>query len=264
MDDRANPPKEAELMRLTGKVALVTGAGSGIGRATALAFAREGADLVVNDLYPKSARTVATEVNATGRKALPVQADVSERVAVDEMIRRALDEFGQVDILVNNAGHGHGSLFHEMDPEDWDRILAVHLGGAFNCTRGLIKQMMENKWGRVINMSSVAANGEASYVHYSSAKAALNGFAKALAKEVGSFGITVNAVAPGLIDTPIFQAMGVSREEIETAFEHYLPLTVVGRVGQPEDIANACLFLASEEASFVTGQVISPNGGYYM
>lgn len=124
--------------------------------------------------------------------------------------------------------------------------------------------MIENKWGGVINMRLVAANGEASYVHYSSAKAALNGFAKALSKEVGPYGITVNSVAPGLIDTPIFQAMGVSAEEIDMSFEHYLPLTVVGRVGRPEDVANACLLLASEEAGFVTGQVISPKGGYYM
>jgi NAD(P)-dependent dehydrogenase (short-subunit alcohol dehydrogenase family) len=251
-------------MRLSGKVALITGAGSGIGRATALIFAREGAGIVVNDLYLESAREVAAELKANGHSALPVQADVSSPKAVGEMIRQALDEFGKVDILVNNAGHGHGTPFHEMNAEDWDRIFAVHVGGAFNCTRGLIGQMMENKWGRVINMSSVAANGEAGHVHYSAAKAALCGFSKALAKEVGSSGITVNAVAPGLIETPIFQAMGISQEEIEIAFEHYLPLTVVGRIGKPEDIANACLYLASEEASFVTGQVISPNGGYYM
>ena len=180
------------------------------------------------------------------------------------MIRQAQEAFGKVDILVNNAGHGHGALFHEMNLEDWNRIFAVHVGGAFNCTRGLINQMMENKWGRIINMSSVAANGEAGHVHYSAAKAALNGFAKALAKEVGAFGITVNAVAPGLIETPIFQTMGISQEQIEMAYDHYLPLTVVNRIGKPEDIAAACLYLASDEASFVTGQVISPNGGYYM
>ncbi len=251
-------------MRLSGKVALVTGAGSGIGRATALAFAREGADILVNDLHTESARKVAAEVKSFGRNSLSVQADVSDSPAVEKMIRQARDEFGKVDILINNAGHGHGSPFHEMNPEDWNRIFAVHVGGAFNCTRGLINQMMENKWGRIINMSSVAANGEAGHVHYSAAKAALNGFAKALAKEVGAFGITVNAVAPGLIETPIFQTLGISQEAIETAFEHYLPSTVVGRIGQPEDIAAACLYLASDDASFVTGQVISPNGGYYM
>lgn len=250
-------------MRLLNKVACVTGAGSGIGRATALAFARQGADVLVNDLYLESAEAVAAEVASIGKKALAVQADVSNRGQVDDMIQRAMDEYGKIDILVNNAGHGHGVPFHEMSAQDWDRIFEVHVGGAFNCTRGLIGQMIDNKWGRIINMSSVAANGEAGHVHYSAAKAALVGFAKALAKEVGPFGITVNAVAPGLIETPIFQAMGISQEEIDQAFDHYLPLTVVGRVGQPEDIAEACLYLASEEAGFVTGQVISPNGGYY-
>lgn len=251
-------------MKLQGKVALVTGAGSGIGRETALTFAREGAEVVVNDLNPEGAQAVVGEIKALGRGALAVRADVSNRAEVERMTRRALEEFGKVDILVNNAGYGHVAPFHQMSAQDWDRMFAVHVRGAFNCTRGLIGQMMERKWGRIIHISSVAAYGEERTVHYCAAKAALIGFAKALAKEVAPLGITVNAVAPGLIDTPIFKSMEVTKEDVDRTFDHFLQRTVVGRIGRPEDIASACLYLASEEASFVTGQVISPNGGYYM
>jgi NAD(P)-dependent dehydrogenase (short-subunit alcohol dehydrogenase family) len=143
-------------------------------------------------------------------------------------------------------------------------MFAVHVRGSFNCTQGLIGQMMERKWGRIIHISSVAAYGEEGTVHYSAAKAALIGFAKALAKEVAPLGITVNAIAPGLIDTPIFKAIEATKEDIDRTFNHFLQRTAVGRVGRPEDIGFACLYLASEEAGFITGQVISPNGGYYM
>lgn len=251
-------------MKLQGKVALVTGAGSGIGRETALTFAREGADVVINDLNPEGAQEVAAEIKALGRVALVARADVSNRPEVERMTRRALEELGKVDILVNNAGHAHFAPFHQMSAQDWDHMFAVHVRGAFNCTRNLIGQMMERKWGRIIHISSVAAYGEEGAVHYSAAKAALIGFAKALAKEVAPLGITVNAIAPGIIKTPILKSLEISKEKIDRVVGHFLERTVVGRVGQPEDIAAACLYLASEEAGFVTGQVISPNGGYYM
>lgn len=251
-------------MRLQGKVALITGAGSGIGRGTALTFAREGADVVVNDLNLEGAQAVVEEVKALGQSALAVRADVSDQGEVDGMVRQALKELGKVDILVNNAGYAHFVPFHRMDSRDWDRMFAVHVRGAFNCTRGLVGPMMERKWGRIIHISSIAAYGEEGSVHYSAAKAALIGFAKALAKEVAPHGITVNAIAPGIIKTPILKSVEMSKEKIDKVVNHFLQRTPLGRVGQPEDIAYACLYLASEEASFVTGQVISPNGGYYI
>jgi 3-oxoacyl-[acyl-carrier protein] reductase len=251
-------------MRLKGKIALITGSASGIGKGTALMFAKEGADLILNDINLARAEEVAQQVRKIGRKALTLMADVSHRVEVDEMLKKGLEEFQKVDILVNNAGYAQLVPFSQMDPEDWDRMFAVHVKGAFNCTRGLIQLMIEQKYGRIINISSVAAYGEEMAVHYSAAKAALIGFTKSLAKEAAPFGITVNAIAPGLIDTPILKATELNKETADRIIDHFRKRTVVGRIGQPEDIAAACTYLASDEAGFVTGQVISPNGGYYM
>lgn len=251
-------------MRLQGKVALITGSASGIGKGTALMFAQEGADLILNDINLTGAEEVAQHIRKMGRKALALEADVSDKVEVDEMLKKGLEKFQKVDILVNNAGYAQLVPFHQMNPEDWDRMFAVHVKGAFNCTRGLIQTMIERQSGRIINISSVAAYGEEMAVHYSAAKAALIGFTKSLAKEVASYSITVNAIAPGLIDTPILKAAELTKEMAEGIIDHFLKRTLVGRIGQPEDIAAACLYLASDEASFVTGQVISPNGGYYM
>ena len=246
-------------MDLNGKVALVTGGGSGIGRATALVFAQAGADLIVNDIEPEKAEGVAAEVADLGRRALPIVADVASPSSVDAMISQALSTLQKVDILVNNAGIGAEVPFHKMTKADWDRMFAVHVGGTFNCTQGLVQQMIDRGWGRIISISSVAGlMGEVGLVHYSAAKAAILGFTKALAQELARHGITVNAVAPGLIDTPL--ARGIQPE----LWQKFVETAPMGHEGKPNDIAHACAYLASEEASFVTGQTISPNGGLWM
>lgn len=245
-------------MRLQGKASLVTGAGSGIGRETALLFAKEGADVIVNDISGKRANQTALEVEKLGRKTLAIKADVSQSQQVKGMIEEALRQLQRVDILVNNAGIGEEVSFLETTEESWRRMFATHMEGTFYCTKGVLPGMIERKWGRIISISSVAGlTGEAGLVHYSAAKAAIVGFTKALAKEVASFGVTVNAVAPGVIQTP---GLGVVSEEMR---QRFIKSTPVGRLGQPVDIAAACAYLSSEEASFVTGQVLSPNGGFY-
>ncbi|MBI1986742.1 MAG: SDR family oxidoreductase [Nitrospinae bacterium] len=247
------------MSELTGRIALVTGGGSGIGRATALVFARAGADLIINDISPERAEGVASEVADLGRKALAIPADVADLGAVEAMAGQALKSFGKVDIVVNNAGIGVEVPFHKMSKEEWERMFAVHVGGTFHCTRSLLPQMMERRWGRIISISSVAGlMGEVGLVHYSAAKAAILGFTKALAREMASYGITVNAIAPGLIDTPLARSI---QPEL---WQKFVSASPVGHEGKPEDIAHACAYLASEGASFVTGQVLSPNGGIWM
>jgi 3-oxoacyl-[acyl-carrier protein] reductase len=244
---------------LSGKTALVTGAGSGIGRAIALSLAGQGVAVAVNDVYLERAQAVAQEVAAKGVKAVPVRADVSRPDEVDAMMQEARKALKQIDILVNNAGIEHVVAFAQMKYEDWRRMLGIHVDGAFNCARGVVEGMVAARWGRIVNMSSVAAfMGPDLQVHYATAKAALVGFTKSLAREVAPFGVTVNAIAPGIIDTPMVQNFSPRFREKMVA------LTPVGRMGTPEDIAYAVSFLASEEASFITGQVISPNGGHWM
>jgi 3-oxoacyl-[acyl-carrier protein] reductase len=246
-------------MSLSGKAALVTGAGSGIGRAIALALGGQGVAVAVNDVYLERAQGVAEEVAAKGVNAVPIRADVSRPDEVDAMMQEVQKGLGRIDILVNNAGIEQVVPFAQMSHEDWRRMLSIHVDGAFNCARGVVEGMVAARWGRVINMSSVAAfMGPDLQVHYATAKAALVGFTKSLAREVAPFGVTVNAIAPGIIDTPM------ARSFSPRFVEKMLQLTPVGRLGQPEDIAHAALFLASEEASFITGQVISPNGGHWL
>lgn len=246
-------------MSLSGKAALVTGAGSGIGRAIALALAGKGAAVLVNDVYLDRAQKVAGEVAEKGVKSLALRADVSHPAEVTAMVREARRVFPRLDILVNNAGIEQVIAFAQMSYEDWRRMLGIHVDGAFNCAREVVGDMIAARWGRVINMSSVAAfMGPDLQVHYATAKAALVGFTKSLARELAPFGVTVNAIAPGLIDTPM------ARSFSPRFIERMLALTPVGRLGTAEDIAYAALFLASEEASFITGQVISPNGGHWM
>lgn len=251
-------------MRFGGKKAIVTGGASGIGRSEALLFAREGADIAIMDINSGGAEKVAEEVRTMGRKGLAIKADVSIYTQVKEVMAKIREEFGRVDILVNNAGgYDPPVYFHEMDREYWSSTLSVHVDGAFNCTRCVIESMIHQRSGRIINTSSVVGlTGAATYVHYSAAKAAIIGFTKALAREVALFGITVNAIAPGIINTP--RLRDYSGEAIEKILEEYRLGTLVGRLGEPEDIAALCAFLASDEASFITGQVISSNGGFYM
>ena len=248
-------------MGLEGRSAIVTGGASGIGRAIALRLARDGADVAILDLDGEGASATASAIGALGRRGLGLEADVSDGSAVASAIGRARRELGPPSILVNDAGYGEIVPFVEMSEERWDRMIAVHLKGAFHCTRALLQGMIDAGWGRIVNVSSVAGlSGAMGFVHYSAAKAALLGFTKALAQEVGASGVTVNAIAPGLVDTPILRGAGLGDEMIAASVRR----APVRRIGVPEDIAAACAYVVSEDAGFLTGQVLSPNGGAYL
>lgn len=250
-------------MRLEGKVALITGAGSGIGRATALMFGREGAAVAINDLNMKGLEAVADEVRKLGAQVLPVPADVTDTGAVQNMVTKALAQFKRIDILVSNAAIADYRPFTEITEEVWDRVLTINLKGAFICTKAVIGGMIAQRSGSLIYVSSVGGTtGTPYHVHYSASKAGLIGLTKSLAKEVAQYGIRVNAVAPAAIDTPMGQrALSFFREVMPNLAALNPPL---GRLGQPEDIAAACTYLASDEAGYVTGQVLSPNGGSWI
>ena len=243
-------------MELENRNAVITGAGRGIGRAIALSLAQEGANVGINDVNLSDAQSVAQEVKALGRKAFVVETDVSDYGAVEKMMKTFLSEMGRIEILVNNAGVASQKKFVEMEKKEWDWLIGTIMGGAFNCCRTLINPMIEQKYGRIINISSIfGLCGWPEMAHYSAAKSGLIAFTKALAKEVGQFGITVNTVAPGNISTPMHKT--VPQEVID----EIVRMTPVGRLGRPEEIAEVCVYLASEKASYMTGQVLSPNGG---
>ena len=252
-------------MSLSGKNAVVTGGASGIGRGICLRLAREGANVAILDLDLPGAEKVAGEIVALERKALACQVDVVNRAQVGAAVERARKELGPIHILVNDAGVGEFVPLAQMGEEQWDRMIAIHLKGTFNCTKAVVQDMIDAKWGRIVSISSVAGLGGAmGLVHYSAAKAGIIGFTKALAQELGPMGITVNAIAPGLIDTPILRKSAFPEAQVRGFIEAIVSRTPVRRVGVPDDIAAACAYLASEEASFFTGQVVSPNGGMYM
>jgi NAD(P)-dependent dehydrogenase (short-subunit alcohol dehydrogenase family) len=251
-------------MSLAGKNAVVTGGASGIGRGICLRLTRDGANVAILDLNLPGAEKVAAEITALGRKAVACQADVANRAQVQAAIARVRKELGPVHVLVNDAGIGKFVLLTEMSEENWDEMLAVHLKGAFNCTKAVVQDMIDARWGRIVNISSTAGlGGAAGLVHYSAAKAGIIGLTKALAQELGPMGITVNAIAPGLIETPILQKDGVITPRMQKFMDMTAKRAAVRRNGAPEDIAAACSYLVSEDASFFTGQVMSPNGGIY-
>lgn len=252
-------------MSLMGKNAVVTGGASGIGRGISLRLARDGANVAILDMNLAGAQNVAAEITTFGRKAAACQADVANRAQVQAAIEQVRKQIGPVHVLVNDAGIGKFVMLAEMSEEAWDEMIAIHLKGTFNCTKAVVQDMIDAKWGRIVNISSVAGlGGAAGLVHYSAAKAGIIGFTKGLAAELGPLGVTVNAIAPGLIDTPILRQGG----ELSPRMQQFIKVTAsrvpVRRNGVPDDIAAACLYLVSEEASFFTGQVVSPNGGLYM
>ncbi|HYB20900.1 MAG TPA: SDR family NAD(P)-dependent oxidoreductase [Thermodesulfobacteriota bacterium] len=251
--------------RLSGKTAIVTGSSRGIGRAIALAMAREGAKVVVNGRQ-EDARVVADMIGTSGGKAIAVIADVTVEEDVHRMVEETLQTFGSIDILVNNAGGGGpATSIEEIDPATWEGEMRVNLTGAFLCSRAVVGPMKKRRWGRVINISSQAgrSGSELAGIAYASAKAGILGFTRQLARQVAPYGILVNAVAPGVI---------LSGERIEKKWlergegerQEMLKAIPLGRLGRPEEVTPVVIFLASEEASYITGTVIDVNGGRFM
>ena len=247
---------------LEGRVALVTGAARGIGAEIAAEFARAGARVGVLDLEEQQAGDTVTAISEAGGQAIALGADVADVGLVEAAVARVAEELGGLDILVNNAGVLRDNLLFKMTEDDWDTVMNVHLRGTFLVTRAAQRIMVERRYGRVVNLSSTSALGNRGQANYSSAKAGLQGFTRTVAIELGPFGITVNAIAPGYINTPMTRGtaerLGVAVEERQATVAARLP---VRRVGQPSDIANAALFLAAEASGFVTGQVLYVDGG---
>ena len=244
-------------MNFEGQAALITGAGRGIGKTIALKLAVSGADTILVDMSPEM-DDVRKEIEGMNRKCLTFQVDVTDLEAIYAMVNNIIEELGEIHILVNNAGITQDNLFMRMKPEQWSKVIDVNLNGVFNVTKAVIRSMVKQRYGKIINISSVVGfSGNPGQVNYSSTKSALVGFTKSLAREVGTRGVTVNAVAPGFIDTAMTQSLNESQQE---AILQQIPL---GRMGDAGDIANAVAFLASKEASYITGTVLHVNGGMY-
>jgi len=248
------------MIDLTGKAALVTGGSRGIGRAIALRLARQGADIAFMDRgSPEVAAQTRADVEALGRRAIFFAGDVTDPEACAAFVQAALDAYGKVDILVNNAGITRDDLVMRMGIDDWKTVLEVNLFGAFYCTKAVLRPMLKARAGRIINMSSVSGQaGQAGQANYSSSKAGLIGLTKAVAREVASRGITANAVAPGFIVTELTKDLPAALKD------ELIKRTPLARFGSTEDIANAVAFLASDEAGYITGQVLAVDGGLVM
>jgi 3-oxoacyl-[acyl-carrier protein] reductase len=241
-----------------GRVALVTGGAQGIGKAIAMALAREGAEVAVSDVNEEGAEAAAREIAGAGGRTWALAGDVSSFDEAREMVEKVREEAGRIDILINNAGITRDSLLLRMKEEAWDSVIAVNLKGAFNFCKAALPVMVKQRWGRIVNMSSVVgAMGNAGQVNYAASKAGVIGLTKSLAREVASRGVTVNAVAPGFIDTAMTQALS---EKVRDALLVQIP---AGKLGGVEDVVAATLFLASPMAGYITGQVLHVNGGMY-
>lgn len=246
-------------MRLTGKKAIITGAGQGIGHGIALKMAHEGADVVVAEMNPDTGTQTAREISDLGRKALYVKVDVADRQNVQSLVEQVLNAWGRVDVLVNNAGFDRPATLLNVKGEDWDAVLGVHLKGTLNCIQVVAPHMIENRYGKIINLSSVWGKiGAVSEISYTAAKAGLIGLTKSVARELGRHQINVNVVLPGLILTPTIAKMP---EKYQNMIIEETPLR---RIGQPEEVGSVVAFLASDEASFVTGAVVEVSGGWNM
>ena len=246
------------MLDLSGKVAIVTGASRGIGRAVAVKLAGRGAHVIAAARGDHSESTVV-EIQSAGGRAGAVSVDVTDRASIDAMISGALEQHGRIDILVNNAGITRDQLLMRMKGEDWDQVISTNLTAAFDCAQAVIKPMIKQRSGRIISISSIVGQaGNAGQANYAASKAGLIGFSKALAREVASRSITVNIVAPGLIDTDMTRAI---TDRAQGDWASQIPL---GRLGAADEVAAAVCFLASDEASYITGQVLAVNGGMYM
>lgn len=251
-------------MRLKGKVALITGATSGIGRATAILFAGEGAKVVVCGRNRKRGEEVVERIKRDGGEAEFVQADVSRSAVVRRMVATAVEKYGKIDILVNNAGIAEaGKPCVELEEEEWDRTISVNLKGVFLCSKAVLPTMIKQRGGKIVNMSSISGPviGGFNEADYEASKSGVVGFTRALAVEVGKYGINVNAIAPGIIETPMTVKGKSHLEQMKKFAERWIPLR---RIGKPEDVANLILFLSSDDSSYITGQVIVIDGGKTM
>ncbi|MBW2623814.1 MAG: 3-oxoacyl-ACP reductase FabG [Deltaproteobacteria bacterium] len=247
-------------MRLEGKAAIVTGSGRGIGRAIAIKYAQEGADVLVNyTRNPKTAEETAQEIEKLGRQTVIVKADVANKEDCENMVKAAIDKFGKVDILVNNAGISNPGMLLKMPEEKWDQVVDIHLKGAFLCSQAAANHMKERKYGKIINVISTAGiYGTVGQINYASAKAGLIGFTKSASRELGRYDITVNAIYIGVIETEMTKTIRTDPKFKET----YLSRIQMGRFGTVDDVSPAFVFLASDEAKWITSQVIGVDGGY--
>jgi len=246
-------------MRLRDKKAIVTGAGQGIGKSIAVKFAQEGAAVAIVEMNPATGMETQREVEKLGGTALSLAVDVADPNQVQGMVKEVLGVWGKIDILVNNAGFDRAATLLKVKEEDWDAVLGVHLKGTFNCIQAVADHMIENRYGKIVNMSSVyGKSGAIAEISYSSAKAGLLGLTKSVARELAKYQINVNAVLPGLILTPTIAKMS---EKYQNMFIENTPLR---RLGRPEEVANVVAFLASDEASYMTGAVVEVSGGWNM
>ena len=247
-------------MKLAGKVAIVTGAREGIGKAIAVAFAKEGADVVVASRNIDENSEVVREITALGRKALPITADVAKKADILNMVQKTLEVFGQVDILVNNAGLSKPGMLHKLSEEDWDTVMNVHLKGAFLAIQAVSGNMRERKTGSIINVTSSAGlQGTIGQINYAAAKGGINALTMAAAKELATFGVTVNAISP-FAETKMTETIATN----EKFREKYLARVPMARFGQPDEIAPTVVFLASDDSRYITGQIICIDGGMIM
>jgi 3-oxoacyl-[acyl-carrier protein] reductase len=247
------------MIDLSGKVALVTGAAQGIGRAIALALAEAGADAALGDVKLEKLADVAKEVESVGRKALALNLDVSNLESVQAAVAKTLEAWGKIDILVNNAGITRDNLVMRMKPEDWQAVMRINLDGAYHCIRAVLPGMVRQRYGRIVNIASVVAlAGNPGQANYVASKAGLIGLTKAVAAEVASRNITVNAVAPGFIATAMTENLP------EAVRQRMMSLIPLGRMGSDREVAQGVRFLASDDAGYITGHVLSINGGMYM
>ncbi|MFC2033922.1 3-oxoacyl-[acyl-carrier-protein] reductase [Chloroflexota bacterium] len=243
-------------MNLSDRVAIVTGSGRGIGQAIALKLSNVGATVVINDIDEDVANNVAEEIKALKRESMAVPSDVSSPAGVEKLVQSTIDKYGKIDILVNNAGIVKDHILIRMSDEDWDDVLSIDLKSVFLCTRAVLRHMTKQRWGRIISIASIVGIvGNAGQANYASAKAGIIGFTRSVAKEVASRSVTVNALAPGFIDTRMTQQLA---EKYVQELKERIPL---GFFGTPQDVAEAAAFLASEEARYITGQLLNIDGG---